>query len=127
MRSSSSGSSSGWQQIQARQRPSSPTRTTGSLTPTRSSPGNTVLASASASPAGSAASRASIHQCLLSGVAQQTYNRQRLSGVRTIAGRSIDMAPNRPLSRMATVVSRSPSAERATIVAAPRWSVTRTR
>ena len=126
MRSSWPGSSSGWQQTQACQRPSA-TRMTGSLTPTRSSPANTVAASASASPSGSAASSTSIHQCLLSGVAQQTYSRQRPSGVRTTAGRSIDIAPNRSLSRRATVVSASPSAERATTVAAPRRSTTRTR
>ena len=126
MRSSSPGWSSGWQQIQACQRPSR-TRITGSLTAVRSSPPKTVRASASARPAGSSASSTSIHQCLLSGVAEQTYRRQRPAPVRSSAGRSIDMAPNRALSRIATVVSRSPSADRATTVAAPRWSVTRTR
>src|ERR671914_548106 len=49
MRSSASGMSSGWQQIQACQTPSE-TRTIGSLTPVCSSPANAVRISAAASP-----------------------------------------------------------------------------
>jgi hypothetical protein len=107
--------SSRWQQIQAWKVPST-SFTTGSLTAVSSSPGNAGRGSASANPAGSSASSTSIHHDLLAGVPMQTHIRQRPSGSRTMAGRSIHWAPNRDWSRVATVVSVSPSGERATTV-----------
>src|SRR5204863_4191007 len=115
IRSSSSGMSSGWQQIHASQRPSGVRRTNGSLTPVFSSPGKTVRGSAAARSAGSSASSTSIHQCLLGeGAAGHTYRRQRPSSVRTREGFSSDCASNRSCSIVHTVVKLSPSCERAT-------------
>src|SRR5690606_15045613 len=87
MRSSAPGTSSGWQHSHAcHVRPS--WRITGSFTPVRASPGKTVRTRAVARPSGDAASSTPIHQCLVPGVAQLTYSRQRPDGVRTRAGRS---------------------------------------
>jgi hypothetical protein len=80
------------------------------------SPAKTVRALAAANPSGSSASIASIHQWGLSGSAQQTYRRQRPLSVRTREGRYMLFAPNPDCSRVATVVNRSPSSERAITV-----------
>ena len=116
--------SSGWLQIQARHRPLT-MRMTGSLTPHAVSPAKTVRAGASASPARSAASSASIHQCLLPGVAQQTYSRHDPSGSRTRAGRSSDIAPNWSLSNVTIGSRATPSDDRATVTVATSSSVAR--
>ncbi len=90
-------------------------RCTGSFTASRSLPGITVTALGAwpALPGCSASSRTT-RQCLVPGVATLTYSRQRPSSVRTSAGRSSDSAPRASLPIVATVVKRTPSAERAT-------------
>ena len=77
-------------------------------------PGSTVAGAAVVRPSGVAASTRSTRQCLVAGVAQLTYTRQRPSGVSTSAGRSSDSAPNRSRSSRATSSNRTPSVEAAT-------------